>query len=214
MTLIFKKITFTSFFIVVAATGVALGLKAAVGVGAWDAFSQASSLVTGIKVGTFSMMMNISCVLLQMMLLKRNFKPLAFLQIGMAILLGVVVNIMFYQVFTRFMIDSYLINLLLFLFSLVVVIIAVSMIMSINFLSFPLEAACMVVAEKTNIKFGTLRQMVDFFCILGAVLIAFIYQHPSPVREGTIIGMLLFGPLIARFMIQFKPFVRRLGLVD
>lgn len=214
MTLIFKKITFTSIFIVVAATGVALGLKAAVGVGAWDAFSQASSLVTGIKVGTFSMMMNISCVLLQMVLLKKNFKPLAFLQIGMAILLGVVVNILFYQVFTLFIIEQYLVNLILFMLSLLIVIIAVSMIMSINFLSFPLEAACMVVADKTKIKFGTLRQMVDLICIVGAILIAFVYQHPSPVREGTIIGMILFGPLIARFMIQFQPFVRRLGLVD
>ncbi len=214
MTLLFKKITFTSFFIIIAATGVALGLKAAVGVGAWDAISQASSLVTGIKVGTFSMLMNLSCVLLQLIILKKKFNPLSFLQIGMAILLGLVVNILYYQVFTLFIIDIYIINLALFMLSLFIVIVAVSMIMSINFLSFPLEAACMVVAEKTNIKFGTLRQLVDLVCIVGAILIAFIFQYQSPVREGTIIGMLLFGPLIARLMHQFHPFVKRLGLVD
>jgi uncharacterized protein len=69
-----KKSLFTAFFIMIAATGVAFGLKAAVGVGAWDAFSQATSMVTGIKVGTFSMMMNLSCVLVQLVILKKDFQ--------------------------------------------------------------------------------------------------------------------------------------------
>jgi uncharacterized protein len=77
-----KKSLFTAFFIMIAATGVAFGLKAAVGVGAWDAFSQATSMVTGIKVGTFSMMMNLSCVLVQLVILKKDFKLLSFLQIS------------------------------------------------------------------------------------------------------------------------------------
>ncbi len=209
-----KKILFTSVFIIIGAIGVALSLKAAVGVGAWDAFSQSTSMVTGIKVGTFSMMMNISCVLLQILILRKDFNPLGFLQIGMAVLLGLVVNIMFYDVLSLFTIDHYLLNLLLFMGALMIVIFAVSLIMSIEFLSFPLEAACLVVAEKMNMKFGFVRQMVDFACIIGAIALAWIFNNPTTVREGTIIGMLLFGPLIAIFMDRFKPFVRRLGLLD
>jgi uncharacterized membrane protein YczE len=212
--LFIKKSLFTTFFIIVAATGVALGLKAAVGVGAWDAFSQATSMVTGIKVGTFSMMMNISCVLVQVVVLKKDFKMISFLQVFMAVLLGFFVNIVFYEILANVTIDSYLINMAIYMGSLLVIIMAVALIMSINFLSFPLEAACMAIATKTRLKFGTIRQLVDVFSIIGALLIAISFQNPIPVREGTIIGMLLFGPLIAWFIPRFQPLVRKLGLVD
>lgn len=209
-----KKSLFTAFFIVVAATGVAFGLKAAVGVGAWDAFSQATSMVTGIKVGTFSMMMNLSCVLVQLVILKKDFKLLSFLQIFMAILLGIFVNLVFYEFLATITIDSYLINMLIYIVSLIIIIMAVALIMSINFLSFPLEAACMAVASKTKLKFGTIRQLVDVFAIIGALIIAISFQNPIPVREGTVIGMLMFGPLIAWFIPRFQPLVKRLGLID
>ena len=212
--LFIKKSLFTTFFIIVAATGVALGLKAAVGVGAWDAFSQATSMVTGIKVGTFSMMMNISCVLVQVVVLKKDFKMISFLQIFMAVLLGFFVNIVFYEILANVTIDSYLINMAIYMGSLLVIIMAVALIMSINFLSFPLEAACMAIATKTRLKFGTIRQLVDVFAIIGALIIAISFQNPIPVREGTIIGMLLFGPLIAWFIPIFQPFVKKLGFVD
>jgi uncharacterized protein len=209
-----KKSLFTAFFIMIAATGVAFGLKAAVGVGAWDAFSQATSMVTGIKVGTFSMMMNLSCVLVQLVILKKDFKLLSFLQIFMAILLGIFVNLVFYEVLANITIDSYLINMLIYIVSLIIIIMAVALIMSINFLSFPLEAACMAVASKTKLKFGTIRQLVDVFAIIGALIIAVSFQNPIPVREGTVIGMLMFGPMIAWFIPRFQPLVKRLGLVD
>lgn len=212
--LFIKKSLFTTFFIIVAATGVALGLKAAVGVGAWDAFSQATSMVTGIKVGTFSMMMNISCVLVQVVVLKKDFKMISILQVFMAVLLGFFVNIVFYEILANVTIDSYLINMAIYMGSLLVIIMAVALIMSINFLSFPLEAACMAIATKTCLKFGAIRQLVDVFSIIGALLIAVSFQNPIPVREGTIIGMLLFGPLIAWFIPRFQPLVRKLGLVD
>ncbi len=212
--LFIKKSLFTTFFIIVAATGVALGLKAAVGVGAWDAFSQATSTVTGIKVGTFSMMMNLSCVLVQLVILKKDFKLISFLQIFMAILLGFFVNIVFYEVLASVIIDSYLINMAIYISSLLVIIMAVALIMSINFLSFPLEAACMAIATKTRLKFGTIRQLVDVFSIIGALLIAVSFQNPIPVREGTVIGMLLFGPMIAWFIPRFQPLVKKLGLVE
>jgi uncharacterized protein len=212
--LFIKKSLFTAFFIIVAATGVALGLKAAVGVGAWDAFSQATSTVIGIKVGTFSMMMNLSCVLVQLVILKKDFKLISFLQIFMAILLGFFVNIVFYEVLASVIIDSYLINMAIYMSSLLVIIMAVALIMSINFLSFPLEAACMAIATKTRLKFGTIRQLVDVFSIIGALLIAISFQNPIPIREGTVIGMLLFGPLIAWFIPRFQPLVKKLGLVD
>ena len=214
MSLFIKRIIFVCVCIVIGAIGVAFGLKAAVGIGAWDAISQASSLVIGIKIGTFSMMMNISCVLLQLVVLKKEFKPLFFLQIGMAVLLGYVVNIVFYDVLGSVVFNGYILRLSVYVGSLFVIIIAVSLIMSIEFLSLPLEAACQAVAIKTTFSFSRLRQGVDLVSIVLAIILSLLFSNPIPVREGTIIGMLLFGPMLGVFIPLFKPFVKKLGLVQ
>lgn len=214
MSLFIKRIIFISVCIMVAATGVALGLKAAVGVGAWDAISQATSLVIGIKVGTFSMMMNISCVLLQFVLLKKDFKPIYFLGIGMAVLLGYVVNIVFYSVLGSIIFNGYILRLAVYIGSIFIIIIAVSMIMAMDFISLPLEAACQAIATKTTFKFAAIRQGVDVICIILAILLSLAFSNPIPVREGTIIGMLLFGPMLGVFIPRFRPFVKQLGLTQ
>jgi uncharacterized membrane protein YczE len=214
MSLFIKRIVFVGVCIVIAATGVAFSLKAAVGIGAWDALSQSTSLVIGIKVGTFSMILNISCVLVQLLVLRKDFKPIYFLQIGMAILLGMVVNIVFYDVLASVVFTSYAIRMLVYVVSLFIIISAVSLIMSIDFLSLPLEAACQAVAIKTTISFAKLRQGIDFISIVLAIILSLAFSNPIPVREGTIIGMLIFGPMLGVFIPMFKPFVRRLGLIQ
>lgn len=65
-------------FMIVMCTGFAcaLSLKAAVGVGAWDAFAQTLSSLIHIKVGTMGMILNSSCVIFQWLILtkrKREF---------------------------------------------------------------------------------------------------------------------------------------------
>lgn len=211
MTLFIKKTIWTFFFVIVGATGVALGLKTAVGVGAWDAFSQSSSNVTNIKVGTFSMMMNLSCILLQLVILKKHFRPVAFLQIGMALLLGMIVNLVYYDVLSSVVFSSYGVRLMLYIASILLIVFAISMIMSIDFLSFPLEAACLVVAQKSRFSFAQLRLFVDFACIVGAISLSFLFETPFTVREGTIIGMILFAPLLAYLIPKATLWVKRFG---
>jgi uncharacterized membrane protein YczE len=70
----------------------------------------------------------------------------------------------------------------------------------------------MAISTKTKLKFGTIRQLVDVFSIIGALVIAISFKNPIPIREGTVIGMLLFGPMIAWFIPRFTPLVKRLGL--
>jgi uncharacterized membrane protein YczE len=171
MSLFIKRIVFLGVCIVIAAIGVGLSLKSAVGIGAWDALSQSTSLVIGIKVGTFSMILNISCVLVQLLVLRNDFKPIYFLQIGMAILLGLVVNIVFYDVLASVVFTSYAMRVAVYVVALFIIITAVSLIMSIDFLSLPLEAACQAIAIKTTISFARLRQGVDFISIVLAIVL-------------------------------------------
>ncbi|MDD3028448.1 MAG: hypothetical protein PHI41_10445 [Erysipelotrichaceae bacterium] len=197
---------------IITAMGASLGIKAAVGVGAWDALSISVCQVIGLKVGTFSMIMNITCVAIQLVILKKDFKIVHASQVLVSVMLGGVVNFMIYNVFARFTITSYAINLGLLLLSVIICSIAISVIMTVNLVTFPLESCCMVIANKLNKNFGTLRQMVDVAAIVISLGLSLAFADPIQVREGTVIAMILFGPLLNLIMPRLQPGMEKLNL--
>ncbi len=190
---------------IITAMGASLGIKAAVGVGAWDALSISVCQVINMRVGTFSMIMNITCVAIQLAILKKDFKIVHASQILVSIMLGGVVNFMIYNIFARFTITSYAINLALLLLSVIICSIAISVIMTVNLVTFPLESCCMVIAGKLNKNFGTLRQLVDVAAIVISLGLSLAFCDPIQVREGTVIAMILFGPLLNLIMPRLQP---------
>ena len=214
MNKLFKQIIFMAICVIITGIGASLSIKAAVGIGAWDALSLSVSRVIDMKIGTFSMIMNISCVVLQLIMLGKRFKPIMFLQVFVAVLLGYVVNFMLYDVLLGVVITNYILNMLLYLFGLLVIIFGVANVMSINFISFPLEGACTVISDRYHLNFGKVRQWVDILSVLIAIAIALIFSDELTVREGTIIGMFIFGPLLHTFMVAFKPGLTKYDLVS
>ena len=204
---------FISINIVITGIGASLGIKAAVGVGAWDALSQSVSTVIGMKIGTFSMLLNISCVVVQLLMLGKKFKPLSILQVFVAILLGNVVNFMLYDVYANLVINSYFLNLAIYVISVLIIVVGVANIMAMNFISFPLEGACLVVSDRYNLNFGKVRQWVDIIAIIIALVVAFVFKDNYTVGVGTVIGMVMFGPLLDRIMNFVRPKLDKMGLV-
>ena len=199
---------------VTTAIGVSLGIKAAVGVGAWDALSISVSTIIGMKVGTFSMIMNISCVLIQLLILKKDFKLRHGAQVLAAMVLGTVVNFMIYNILDHVVITSYPINLALLVLSVLICATSVSVIMTVNFITFPLESCCMVVAQRLHKNFGLIRQGVDIAAIILSLAISLLFKDAIHVREGTIIAMVLFGPLLNLIMGQLRPGLVRFNLAE
>ena len=98
-----KKIGLKLLFVFVltlsAAFFTALMLKAAIGTYAcWDALSVNISQITGLKVANFSIIMNVSCVFLQFLILRKDFQASKLLQIPFAILFGTLVNFFYYNI--------------------------------------------------------------------------------------------------------------------
>ena len=204
---------FISINIVITGIGASLGIKAAVGVGAWDALSQSVSTVIGMKIGTFSMLLNISCVVVQLLMLGKKFKPISILQVFVAILLGNVVNFMLYDVYANLVINSYFLNLAIYVVSVLIIVVGVANIMAMNFISFPLEGACLVVSDRYHLNFGKVRQWVDIISIIIALVVAFVFKDNYTVGVGTVIGMVMFGPLLDRIMNFVRPKLDKMGLV-
>lgn len=73
---------------ILAGMELALLVKMNVGVAPWDAMALSFSFLTGIKMGTIAIICNYLCVLGQIILLKKEFKKINFLQIPISMLLG------------------------------------------------------------------------------------------------------------------------------
>lgn len=191
----------------------ALALRVAIGVGPYDAFTQNLSEFMHIKVGTMGMILNISCVVGEFILLKKKFSYLHFLQIPLSVLFGIVVNFMFYQIFV-FEIPYYWLKVIILAGVYVWCGFAVGGVMVVNKVTFALEGLCMVVSSRLNMKFYKIRQLVDIICIVLCLVFTFGFDLPLIVREGTIMGMLIYGPALGVAMKVEKRWFKKMDLLD
>lgn len=204
-----KKLSFRIFLVLsltlCATFFTALTMKAAIGTYAcWDALSVNVSQLTGLKVANFSIIMNIGCVLLQILILGKDFQPIKLLQIPFVTLFGTLVNFFYYNVLT-FELTNYLMRFVLCLISIVGVAFFLGFLTSLNLVTLSVETTCKVVSGRFAIDFAVLRVGIDVFCIAASILLSLIFGLTFTIREGTLLAMLLLGPLENVFMKRLYP---------
>ncbi len=190
----------------------ALMLKAAIGTYAcWDALSVNISQLTGLKVANFSMIMNVSCVFLQFLLLRKDFQAVKLLQIPFAVLFGVLVNFFYYNVLV-FDVHSYGVRFSLCVISVVGVAFFLGFLTSLNLVNISVETTCNIISGKYAVDYAYLRVGIDVICIAISVALSFIFGLSFTIREGTVIAMLLLGPLEKQFMKIFRPISEKIDM--
>jgi len=182
-------------------------MKIGLGNSAYDAFSMSISLFSHIEVGTVATIINLSCVLVQMILLRKEYKPLYLLQILVSIVIGLVVNLFYYHIFACLVPHTYLESLIYFLFFVVINIIGVSFMVASSMIGLALESTCLVVAKKFHLKFTSIRFTIDIFFFCAVFLFWYFAKIPLTLREGTVILMLLFSPLVGLFAHFLRPII-------
>ncbi len=196
-----------------AGCGAALSLKAAIGVSAWDALTQTFSDLIHIKVGTMGMILNCSCIVGQIIILKKDFKPIQLLQAVVSIILGSVINFMLYDVYT-FELTAYWQNIALLILAYILMSMLVGAVMTLNIVTFALEGLCMALERITPFEFAKIRQAVDVISIILCFILSFALKLPLAVREGTVIGMIMFAPLMGQFMKIESKLFKKWDLID
>lgn len=182
----------------------ALTLKANIGTYAcWDALSVNVSQLTGLKVAHFSMVMNVICVLLQILMLRKDFKPVRLLQIPFVILFSSLVNFFYYNVLT-FELHNYFIRFALCIISIIGVSFFLGILTSLNLITLSVETTCSIASGKYSIDYAVLRIGIDVICIIVSLALTLIFGLSFAIREGTFIAMVLLGSLEKVFMNIFQ----------
>ena len=194
-----KKIIYFIILIVGISFGTTLTMKANIGVEAWDALAQSGSAITNIPVGTVLMILNITCVLIQWIILKKDFKFKHMLQIPLSVFIGYLVNYFYYDLFGNLIVNNYFIKVLILISGYLVNAFVVAGIMMLDVVTFALEGACKVISDKYQLSFPKFRQFIDVLSVASVIVLSMMFHIDLYVREGTVIGMLIFGPMIGFF---------------
>ena len=179
------------------AIGVNLSINSNLGVSPVSSAPYAISLVTGINLGLCVQAVYAFFILLQILILRKDFK---WINIGQMIFVSIFGYFISYtKVPLAFLVPSnYLLQLVLMFVSLIFIAFGVSLYMSSKLLNLPAEGLTAAIASKVkSIPFHNIKVMVDCSFVLSACIITFIGTGSiSGVREGTVIAAITVGKLL------------------
>lgn len=197
-----------------ASFGIGLQIIASIGLAPFDAFNQAIADAFTLRVGDVVSVMQILFVGLQVIVLRKETTWKLFLQVFVGALLGQFINLVLYTVLSGVVVDTYFMRVVLLVIGSVWSPIFIGAIMVLDLVTMPVESFAMVVAKKSNLLFGKVRQYIDIAFLVIAVIIPLISKEPFTIREGTIVSALTFGPLLNIYMPIISKYFQKWNIIE
>ena len=191
-----KKIARTILGILLVYGAVAFALKAGIGVLPVDAAITSIAMLIGMKVGTFSMLFHGSFFLGQIIMEGRNFKKTEYLQLLYLTLGGYVLNFFLYTVLGNVTFTFYPLRVFICVMAFAVASFGCMLVMETHLMRTPMEGCIQMIADRMGTTMGKLRQKIDIVLVIISVLISLVFGVERTLREGTIIAMVIFGPML------------------
>ena len=163
----------------VMAIGVAFSIKAALGTSPISSVPFVTGTISGLSVGTTTVIMNCVFVLIQILILRKRFDWFQLLQIPASFLFGIMIDVGG---------------------------VVLRIIPCNNYLEQAGEGVVLAVCKVLPVKFGDMKVIFDLTLVCISILIGlFLLGHLEGVREGTIAAALCVGLITKRFN---KPMAR------
>ena len=191
-----KKILHTILGILLVYSAVAFAIKASIGVLPVDAAITSIALLTGMKVGSFSMLFHGSFFLGQIAIERRNFRKTELLQLLYITLGGNVLNFFLYVVLRDVAFSAYLLRLIICILAFAVSSFGCTLVLETHLMRTPMEGCIQLLADRMGTTMGKLRQKIDVVLVIISVAISLIFGVEWTLREGTILAALIFGPMM------------------
>lgn len=185
--------------IVLVSLGNTFIIKAGLGQSTMSGACSAVSEITNVRVGNYFTIMNYILILVQLIILRKDFKVIQLLQIGVASVQGLVINFFQYDFYPIASLkpDSYFACWIFIILGILLMSFGVSIVILADVILMPLEGCCKAISDKTKVRFGTIRQAADVLFIVITVICLLIWQIPNHyIREGSLFYTLVFGKSI------------------
>lgn len=204
------RILIYCFALLLMAFGVALSVNSNLGVSPVNSLPYVISQIIHVRMGTCVTAIFCFYILLQILILRRDFRPINLLQIVFSTIFGYFVDFAKALV-GDFAIPTYLGQLTMLLASIVLIALGVLLYMEVQLVPMPMEGLSSTVAKKLGKPFPTMKTVVDCLVVLIGVVLSFVFLgRLEGIREGTVITAAVVGKLIAVFRKPLSPAVRKI----
>ncbi|MDR3344544.1 MAG: DUF6198 family protein, partial [Oscillospiraceae bacterium] len=154
-------------------------------------------------------------ILLQALVLRRDFKPLSLLQILVALVFGLFVDaagVLVGLIPVQGL--SYPMQLVFLAFSILLIPTGLTFYLGAKILPMPSEGICLAIQSRLkDVPYHKVKVAVDCACVLSAIAIVwFGTGHLTDIREGTLITAVMAGIVMGWLRPVLHPFLRKCGL--
>lgn len=177
------------------ALGVAVSKMSELGVSPVNSIPAVVSEITGIDMGVCTTLVFIGFILIQVIIMRREFKLRSLLQILCSTLFGFFVSAAnaLCGLFLPHC-PNYLVQLIYILISTVLVALGILLYLEADIIPMPGEGVMQALSYKTGIKLSTAKIIFDWSMIIIAAILSLIFLHGLyGVREGTVIAAFCVG---------------------
>ena len=190
--------------------GASLSIKANLGTSPLICLPYVCSLIVKLSVGVVIFIITVIYILIQIVLLGRDFEKRQYLQFIIGSIFSFFVD--FSLMLVNFINPSdYISQLILLLVSCVVIAFGVLLEIQTEVVYLPADGIIVAIANVLDKEFSKIKPYVDTsMVILAAVLSVIFLGYLAGVREGTIISALIIGPIVKILKNHFDPYISSL----
>lgn len=177
--------------------GIALSVKSNLGVSPVSSIPYTMTCVWGIEMGKATIIFHVVLVLLQVLILRKDFKSINLLQIAVGIIFGYFTTFCNYCVSYCPTPDSIAIRLVMLLISTVCIAFGIFLYLPANLIPLAGEGAMKAVSDTLHIAFSKVKITFDVSMVVISSIVCLIMIHGlGSVGIGTIIAALLVGMVL------------------
>lgn len=196
--------------LLILAFGVAFSVNSNLGVSPANSFPYVVSLIVHQKMGNCVTVIFICYILLQILILRKDFQWINLSQILFSTLFGKFVDFA-KMVLGDFCIPTYAGRLLVLAISIVLIAIGISIYMGARLVNMPTEGLASAIASKLpNKEFHQVKVMVDCASVSAGLILSLIFLGGlNGIREGTIISAVVIGKVIPYANKRTRPLLQK-----
>ena len=192
------------------AIGVALSVNSNLGVSPVNSLPYVISQIIHVQMGTCVTVLFCFYILLQIVILRKDFHPVNLLQIVFSTVFGYFVDFAKMLV-GDFAIPTYFGKLVMLAASIFLIALGVMLYIDVELVPMPMEGLSSCIAKKLGKPFPTMKTVVDCLVVLTGLVLSLVFLGKlDGIREGTVITAAVTGKLIALFRKGLSPAVKRI----
>ena len=188
-----SRIVFLCLGLITMAFGVAFSIKGALGTSPISSVPYVTAEISGLSVGTTTIIMNFMFVLIQIAILRKQYDWFQLLQFPAAILFGAMIDVAG-GALQALAVSSYLQQWLLCAVGIFLIALGVSVEVTANLVTTAGEGIVLAVCKVAPVRFGNMKIAFDVTLVCISVVLSLVFLgHLDGVREGTVAAAIFVG---------------------